>query len=866
VKPLIAKLTAYIRQNKQECLLVVGLLILSAVTHAWNMFHFPYFENDEATYISQAWSFISDGRLAPYTYWYDHAPVGWMFLGLWHLITGGFSLFELLLHSGRVFMLLLHVASSLLLYVVTKRLSGNRLAAAVAVLIFSLSPLAIYFQRRVLLDNIMVFWILLAIFFTLIRGSKLSNFVYSAIAFAIAVLTKENAIFLAPAMLYLVAKRSHPHQRKYALTQWILVVATLISLYFIYALLKSELFPAGSLLGGNSNHVSLLETLKQQNSRGSFAWPWQPASDFYQNLRGWLHRDPLVIGAGMLTTIIGLLLSIKYKVLRASSFMAAMFWLFLARGKLVIEFYIAPIIPLLAVNIGMFVAAPLKKLPRPGMRSVYAWSVIAVVLVAYTQVGTAQYTRDETTNQIKAIEWIKQNIPNESYMAIDDYPFAELKANGGFPNAEWSWKVSHDPEIKQKFNNDWRNIEYILLTHEVLKQIKTNNFPLIGQALDNGVLVADFTAGSTSYIDIKERLSTNGDWAQVYKVRPKNEAVLQRSWEAYKAKFILPDGRVVDPQRGDITTSEGQAYAMLRAIYLGDRQTFDKLWQWSSTHIARPQDKLLAWKWENGQVSDLNTASDGDEDVALSLLEATTAWNEQSYLEAARPIINDLWEKTVTKVGNKYILKPAASGFNRYGQVINPSYIAPYHYKQFAKVDPVHPWQELVDSSYQQLSQIQSPVGLFSDWASINKDGAVESGATEMGEGAVNSGYEAFRVNWRLGLDAIRTQDQRAKDLLEKSANFYYQQWQTNNRLSAIYKPDGTAATPNEDLTTYAGAVIALRAIGQEQQALDIYNQAVASKYNESTGTWGDADNYYNQNWAWFGAQTVLGRHYKQVP
>src|ERR1700722_13450241 len=97
-------------------LLLVLLLIISGVAHGYNMFHFPYYDNDEGTYMSQAWSLLTQGKLEPYTYWYDHAPAGWMFLALWTFLSGGFFTFGGSVNSGRVFMLLLHLASTFFLF------------------------------------------------------------------------------------------------------------------------------------------------------------------------------------------------------------------------------------------------------------------------------------------------------------------------------------------------------------------------------------------------------------------------------------------------------------------------------------------------------------------------------------------------------------------------------------------------------------------------------------------------------------------------------------------------------------------------------------------------------------------------------
>ena len=46
----------------------------------------------------------------------------------------------------------------------------------------------------------------------------------------------------------------------------------------------------------------------------------------------------------------------------------------------------------------------------------------------------------------------------------------------------------------------------------------------------------------------------------------KLHAIFYESWQAYKSHFIKSDGRVIDKDANDVSTSEGQSYALLRAV------------------------------------------------------------------------------------------------------------------------------------------------------------------------------------------------------------------------------------------------------------------------------------------------------------
>jgi endo-1,4-beta-D-glucanase Y len=48
-------------------------------------------------------------------------------------------------------------------------------------------------------------------------------------------------------------------------------------------------------------------------------------------------------------------------------------------------------------------------------------------------------------------------------------------------------------------------------------------------------------------------------------------------FQRYTAEYLEPGtNRTMDKDRNNITTSEGQSYTMLRAVWLGDKEMFDK--------------------------------------------------------------------------------------------------------------------------------------------------------------------------------------------------------------------------------------------------------------------------------------------------
>ena len=97
---------------KQNWILIL-ILFISAVAHMTNMFGFPSYREDEGTYMSQAWAIIHQHQLASYTYWYDHAPLGWILVAGWNLLTGNdFFIAGLSANVGRILMSVFHILST----------------------------------------------------------------------------------------------------------------------------------------------------------------------------------------------------------------------------------------------------------------------------------------------------------------------------------------------------------------------------------------------------------------------------------------------------------------------------------------------------------------------------------------------------------------------------------------------------------------------------------------------------------------------------------------------------------------------------------------------------------------------------------
>lgn len=508
--PVIARVRALRWPASSATVLpAVALIALVLTAHAWNMLHFPYLEDDEGTYFSQGWAVFHLGRLAPYTYFYDHAPIGWIQIGLWQLLTGN-SHFAYELASGRVLMLLYQAGSVLLVYAIARKVSGSSWVALLAVAVFGLSSYGIYYHRRILLDNVAGFWMLVSLFL-LVGRVTLPRVWLSAVALAVAVLSKEVAVAVLPAMAVLVARQTPRPSRPFAVIGWLLVVGALISLYPLLALLKGELFPSGSAFASSRPHVSLLCAVQYQASRGSDAGILGSSSAFWHAASGWIYREPLLVIGGSGAAMLAVSVFRRRRVVAMIGWMVLSLWLFLGRGGPVSDFYLIPLLPLLALCLALIagdcVSALRERAPAAAARRVSAAAIalvvclcMACVAVAYDRSGTGLFTRNPVGAQVAAVRWVQTHVAPSSNMIIDMYMFADLHyPRGGapaFPHAEYYWTAADDPGVSRGvLHGDWRQVRYIVTTPQLLYDARLNGFPIIVPALEHSIAIADFDSG-----------------------------------------------------------------------------------------------------------------------------------------------------------------------------------------------------------------------------------------------------------------------------------------------------------------------------------------------------------------------------------
>jgi len=209
------------------------------------------------------------------------------------------------------------------------------------------------------------------------------------------------------------------------------------------------------------------------------------------------------------------------------------------------------------------------------------------------------------------------------------------------------------------------------------------------------------------------------------------QAAANDGWSSYKSRFMAADGRIKDTANNNVSHTEGQGFAMLLAVDNNDRQSFDRLWQWTRSHLSNAQNGLFYWRYNpdaSDPIVDKNNASDGDVLIAWALLRAGEKWNVADYLKQSDKIQRSIVSRNVTTFGGYSVMLPGAQGFNKTSYVVlNPSYFLFPAWRDFARRSHLKVWNQLIEDGFTLLGKMNNfgRSALPLDWVALNADGSM---------------------------------------------------------------------------------------------------------------------------------------------
>jgi len=228
--------------------------------------------------------------------------------------------------------------------------------------------------------------------------------------------------------------------------------------------------------------------------------------------------------------------------------------------------------------------------------------------------------------------------------------------------------------------------------------------------------------------------------------------------------------------------SEGQGYGMIITVLMAGADTaaqtvYNGLYRYYKSHPSRNDPYLMAWAQKKDCSNiDGTSATDGDMDIAYSLLLADTQWGSNgkiNYREEGRHMINAILQKEINQKTFSVLLSNSSEHDSKDYFDMRTSDFMPAHFRAFRDVSGNADWNKAVDSNYKLFKYLQdtySPeAGLFPDF--INKVGTQVRPARpryleSRHDGSYN--YNACRIPWRIATDYIVNGEPRAADMVTK--------------------------------------------------------------------------------------------------
>jgi 4-amino-4-deoxy-L-arabinose transferase-like glycosyltransferase len=487
------------------------------LVQGWNIAGYPTVFDDEGTYLAQAWAIDHGIGMAPYTYWFDHPPLGWIQIAAlaWipSLLFHGPSV--IVVAYARIVMLPFTAASSILVYVLARRMALQRWAAALAVVLFGLSPLSVTLQREIFLDNIAVTWMLAALVFAYSPRKHLWHHIASGLCAGVAILSKETMIIVLPALIYaLWVNVSGSTTRKYSFVGFAGAFGLLAVQYPLYAILKGELYQP-------NNKVSLYTGIVYQLTRQGSGSIFNPSSNGYLILHNWLYYDPVLITAGTVSVI----LALAVRRLRPIAIAGVILTLAAIRPTGYLPaMYIIQMLPFFALGVAGMVdqavsfivrykARPAlwQKIARLGLVAICVVTAVVYVTPKWLSRDSDADTLDYNQGYAEAAAWFAKNVPHPGHdrVVLDDTLWLNM-INDGFKASRYDiyfFKLDVDPDVDnalpgvlgdvngQFVDTKWKSITYVFETPYLYDNATEGAIPIAYDALQHSKVVWSYGTG-----------------------------------------------------------------------------------------------------------------------------------------------------------------------------------------------------------------------------------------------------------------------------------------------------------------------------------------------------------------------------------
>lgn len=308
-------------------------------------------------------------------------------------------------------------------------------------------------------------------------------------------------------------------------------------------------------------------------------------------------------------------------------------------------------------------------------------------------------------------------------------------------------------------------------------------------------------------------------------------------WD-WKARYVVAEEGMYriafgkDEPAHSKTVSEGQGYGMVVVpLMAGEdpdaQKIFDGLWRFAAAHPSEIDSRLMDWNVPEPEGN--ATAFDGDADIAYGLLLADAQWGsagEVNYKAEALKMIGGILESEIGAESRLPMLGDwVGAGDSQYSQFTpRSSDFMLANFRAYGKVSGNPVWNDIITQSQAAMVEIQneySPTsGLLPDFIAMDKSGFIPAPPNFLeAETDDDYNYNAGRVPWRVGLDALLSGDETSRAIALKISHWAETTSQGDpQRFNAGYHLNGQPLENSDYFTTFFIAPLGVAAMNDSNQ------------------------------------------------
>jgi len=333
---------------------------------------------------------------------------------------------------------------------------------------------------------------------------------------------------------------------------------------------------------------------------------------------------------------------------------------------------------------------------------------------------------------------------------------------------------------------------------------------------------------------------------------------LYRYYQQWKKNYLVKETiyyRIAsDKNDKSRTVSEGQGYGMMIIAYFAGadpdaKEIFDGLYAYKQAHPSTIQNAFMSWEI-SPDIHSSDSAFDGDADIAYALLLADKQWGSQgtlNYKKEALKIIDALLEYTIGTKSHLPLLgdwvEQNGKKYNQYTTRSSDFMIS--HFRTFYHVSGNQKWLKVIDACQKAIIQIQTlpdnKSTLVSDFLYFDtkKKHFFPTKRHFLEEEDNSYYYNACRIPWRIGTDALLNDDSTSRRIVQKMLYWIWQKSRKNpEKIKSGYHLDGTVIGDYPSAVFIAPFGVAAKTEPHMQKFLDAIYESVKSRH----------ENYYEDS------------------